>query len=35
MSPIVRSLPPHLVELGFDYVLAVQAGESVLLTAER
>ncbi len=24
MSPIVPSLPPHLVQLGFDYVLAVE-----------
>ncbi|MEU1458102.1 hypothetical protein [Streptomyces avermitilis] len=27
MSPIVPSLPPHLVQLGFDYVLAVEAGD--------
>ncbi|WP_328965549.1 hypothetical protein [Streptomyces virginiae] len=29
MSPIVPSLPPHLVRLGFDYVLAVKAGDDV------
>ncbi|OEJ30077.1 hypothetical protein [Streptomyces subrutilus] len=29
MSPIVPSLPPHLVQLGFDYVLAVEAGDDV------
>lgn len=27
MSPIVPSLPPHLVQLGFDYVLAVATGD--------
>ncbi|QHA02223.1 hypothetical protein GQF42_01765 [Streptomyces broussonetiae] len=27
MSPIVPSLPPHLVQLGFDYVLAVETGD--------
>jgi hypothetical protein len=27
MSPIVPSLPPHLVQLGFDYVLAVESGD--------
>ncbi|MEU1519011.1 hypothetical protein ABZ490_43930 [Streptomyces sp. NPDC005811] len=27
MFPIVPSLPPHLVQLGFDYVLAVEAGD--------
>ncbi|MFI9569525.1 hypothetical protein [Streptomyces rishiriensis] len=29
MSPIVPSLPPRLVQLGFDYVLAVEAGDDV------
>ncbi len=29
VSPIVPSLPPHLVQLGFDYVLAVEAGDDV------
>jgi hypothetical protein len=29
MSPVVPSLPPHLVQLGFDYVLAVEAGDDV------
>lgn len=29
MSPIVPSLPSHLVQLGFDYVLAVEAGDDV------
>lgn len=29
MSPIVPSLPPHLIRLGFDYVLAVAAGDAV------
>ncbi|MFJ9675280.1 hypothetical protein ACIRP5_31370 [Streptomyces sp. NPDC101221] len=29
MSPIIRSLPPHLVQLGFNYVLAVEAGDDV------
>lgn len=29
MSPIVPSLPPHLVQLGFDYVLAVETGDDV------
>ncbi|MEU0119444.1 hypothetical protein ABZ137_38645 [Streptomyces bobili] len=33
MSPIVPSLPPHLVQLGFDYVLAVEAGDDA--TAAR
>ncbi|MFI0915565.1 hypothetical protein [Streptomyces abikoensis] len=33
MSPIVPSLPPHLVQLGFDYVLAVEAGDDA--TASR
>ncbi|WP_066956162.1 hypothetical protein [Streptomyces lushanensis] len=32
-SPIVPSLPPHLVQLGFDHVLAVQAGDNA--TAAR
>ncbi|MFF3967941.1 hypothetical protein ACFYZI_41110 [Streptomyces griseorubiginosus] len=27
MPPIVPSLPPHLVQLGFDYVLAVATGD--------
>ncbi|MFE9174473.1 hypothetical protein ACFYNZ_34430 [Streptomyces kebangsaanensis] len=27
MSPIVPSLPPHLVQLGFDYILAVETGD--------
>lgn len=27
VSPIVPSLPQHLVQLGFDYVLAVKAGD--------
>lgn len=27
MSPIVPSLPPRLVQLGFDYVLAVETGD--------
>ncbi|GHF36268.1 hypothetical protein [Streptomyces griseosporeus] len=27
MSPVVPSLPPHLVQLGFDYVLAVETGD--------
>jgi hypothetical protein len=27
MSPIVPSLPPHLVQLGFDYVLAAETGD--------
>ncbi|MEU7088099.1 hypothetical protein [Streptomyces achromogenes] len=30
MSPIVPSLPPHRVQLGFDYVLAVEAGKTTL-----
>ncbi len=29
VSPFVPSLPPHLVRLGFDYVLAVEAGDDV------
>src|SRR4051812_24871163 len=29
VSPIVPSLPPHLVQLGFDYVLAVETGDDV------
>ncbi|MCL7496080.1 hypothetical protein M8I34_32450 [Streptomyces sp. MCA2] len=33
MSPFVPSLPPRLVQLGFDYVLAVEAGDDV--QAER
>ncbi|MEU7649212.1 hypothetical protein [Streptomyces huasconensis] len=33
MSPIVPSLPLHLVQLGFDYVLAVEAGDDA--TAAR
>ncbi|MHB6912836.1 hypothetical protein [Streptomyces sp. DB-54] len=33
MSPIAPSLPPHLVQLGFDYVLAVEAGDDT--TAAR
>ncbi|MFF5315540.1 hypothetical protein [Streptomyces massasporeus] len=33
MSPIVPSLPPHLVQLGFDYVLAVETGDDA--TAAR
>ncbi|POG43249.1 hypothetical protein BV881_32935 [Streptomyces sp. ZL-24] len=33
MSPIVPLLPPHLVQLGFDYVLAVEAGDDA--TAAR
>ncbi|MFJ6650470.1 hypothetical protein ACIQPS_32970 [Streptomyces sp. NPDC091290] len=28
MSPIVRSLPPHLVQLCYDYVLAVATGDN-------
>ncbi|GAA3381510.1 hypothetical protein GCM10020367_73040 [Streptomyces sannanensis] len=27
MSPIVPSLPPHLVQLGCDYILAVETGD--------
>jgi hypothetical protein len=27
MFPIVPSLPPHLVQLGFDYILAVESGD--------
>ncbi|MFD3517425.1 hypothetical protein [Streptomyces sp. NPDC058657] len=34
MSPIVPSLPPHLVQLGFDYVLAMEAGDDAT-TARR
>ncbi|MEU5201000.1 hypothetical protein AB0G86_44365 [Streptomyces scabiei] len=33
MSLIVPSLPPHLVQLGFDYVLAVATGDDA--TAAR
>ncbi|WP_406073160.1 hypothetical protein [Streptomyces virginiae] len=33
MSPIVPSLPPHLVQLDFDYILAVEAGDDA--TASR
>jgi hypothetical protein len=33
MSPIVPSLPLHLIQLGFDYVLAVQAADDA--TAAR
>ncbi|MEU8735401.1 hypothetical protein AB0C68_39335 [Streptomyces tendae] len=33
MSPIVPSLPLHLVQLGFDYVLAVEVGDDA--TAAR
>ncbi|MDQ0605290.1 hypothetical protein QF037_009635 [Streptomyces canus] len=29
MSPIVPSLPPHLIQLGFDHILAVEAGDDV------
>ncbi|WP_189748466.1 hypothetical protein [Streptomyces nojiriensis] len=29
MSLILPSLPPHLVQLGFDYVLAVEARDDV------
>lgn len=29
MSPFVPSLPPRLVQLGFDYVLAVETGDDV------
>ncbi|MGW1811784.1 hypothetical protein [Streptomyces sp. NPDC002078] len=29
MSPIVSSLPPHLVQLGFDYILTVESGDDV------
>lgn len=29
MSPFIPSLPPRLVQLGFDYVLAVEAGDDV------
>ncbi|AWN24873.1 hypothetical protein [Streptomyces sp. NEAU-S7GS2] len=29
MSPFIPSLPPRLVQLGFDYVLAVEAGNDV------
>ncbi|MFK0050536.1 hypothetical protein ACIQU4_41850 [Streptomyces sp. NPDC090741] len=29
MSPTAFSLPPHLVQLGFDYVLSVEAGDAV------
>ncbi|MGJ5748647.1 hypothetical protein FB563_6183 [Streptomyces puniciscabiei] len=32
MSPIVPSLPPHLVQLGFDYILAVESGDDVQAT---
>ncbi|MFD4144209.1 hypothetical protein [Streptomyces sp. NPDC058572] len=32
-APIVPSLPPHLVQLGFDYGLAVEAGDDT--TAAR
>ncbi|MER6445428.1 hypothetical protein [Streptomyces venezuelae] len=33
ISPIVPSLPPHLVQFGFDYVLVVEAGDDA--TASR
>ncbi|WP_234336414.1 hypothetical protein [Streptomyces sp. NRRL S-920] len=33
MSPIIPLLPPHLVQLGFDYILAVEAGDDA--TAAR
>jgi hypothetical protein len=29
MSPIVPALPPYLVQLGFDYILAVETGDDV------
>ncbi|GGS39542.1 hypothetical protein Snoj_28060 [Streptomyces nojiriensis] len=29
VSLILPSLPPHLVQLGFDYVLAVEARDDV------
>lgn len=32
MSPIVPSLPPHLVQLGFDYILTVESGGDVKAT---
>lgn len=32
VSPIVPSLPPHLVQPGFDHVLAVEAGDDATAT---
>ncbi|MFF9090420.1 hypothetical protein ACF1BE_29315 [Streptomyces sp. NPDC014991] len=29
MSPLAPALPPHLVQLGFDYILAVESGDDV------
>ncbi|MFE9451581.1 hypothetical protein [Streptomyces sp. NPDC006739] len=29
ISPNVPPLPPHLVQLGFDYILAVESGDDV------